>query len=439
MVNHTPEGLPVRQSQDGGAQPPARSARAPSYALAGFFAIVGFLPANWLVRVPDVKDQVSASAGELGLALLCGSIGGLVATFAAGRLCVRFGTRRILVMAATLLCTVLVLPGLAISTPTLGAALVGFGISQATFNIALNSTAVEVAAASGNPLMPGLHGVFSVGGLAGAATGGYAAARLSPSVHLGLTAALGLLATLWCGTVLLRSVRPSAEKPAGTDLSGTTPAGNNRRGDSTDGRVDQGQWRAVRWVVLLIGVVAACTAFSEYANNNWAALHLREDLGASAAVAGYGYAAYAGAIAAGRFAGSILIRRLGDTAVLAGGFAVAGVGMLVAAWAGELPGGLPLAFAAYIVVGAGLANVYPIAISRGGLLGGPRGVSRVSMIAGLGVLSQAPVIGFIADRAGLPTALSSVIVLAGVGCTLALALGFAIVPSTRRQAAATPT
>jgi fucose permease len=431
----------VPKPQDDGARRPDRSSRAPSYALAGFFAIVGFLPANWLVRVPDVKDQVAASAGELGLALLCGSVGGLVATFAAGRMCVRFGTRRVLVVAAVLLSTVLILPALAISTPTLGAALVGFGISQATFNIALNSTAVEVAAASGNPLMPGFHGVFSVGGLVGAAVGGYAAARLSPAVHLGLMAALGLLATLWCGTILLRSVRTYAERPAGSGDDSPPPATTQPGKPGRQGNDPAGgrrEWHAVRWVVLLFGVVAACTAFSEYANNNWAALHLREDLGASAAVAGYGYAAYAGAIAAARFAGTFLIRRLGDTMVLAGGFAVAAVGMVIAAWAGALPGGLPLAFAAYIVVGAGLANVYPICISRGGLLGGPRGVSRVSMIAGLGVLSQAPVIGFLADRAGLPAALSTVVVLASIGCTLALALGFAIVPAMRRQTASAP-
>jgi MFS family permease len=450
----------VPQPQDVGAQRPARSSRAPSYALAGFFAIVGFLPANWLVRVPDVKDQVTATAGELGLALLCGSIGGLAATFAAGRLCVHFGTRRVLVVAATLLSTVLVLPALAFSPPTLGAALVGFGVSQATFNIALNSTAVEVAAASGNPLMPGLHGIFSVGGLAGAATGGYAAAHLSPALHLALTAALGLLATLSCGAILLRPVRSSAGQPGGADAPttpttdattdpGDSPAAHSGKSTPPDtpdavptgtgtASVGRNGWRTTRWVVLLFGVVAACTAFSEYANNNWAALHLREDLGASPAVAGYGYAAYAGAIAAGRFAGSFLIRRFGDTTVLAGGFAVAGVGMLVAAWAGQLPGGLPLAFGAYVVVGAGLANVYPLAISRGGMLGGPRGVSRVSMIAGLGVLSQAPVIGFVADRAGLPAALSIVVVLAAVGCSLALALRFAIAPTTRRQAATSP-
>ena len=389
-----------------------------SYALPVYFFLVGFLPANWLVRVPDVKEQVGATASALGLALLCGSLGGLAATLLAGRLCVRFGTRRVLVVAATVLSTVLVLPGLAGSPAWLGAALVLVGVGQANFNIALNSTAVEVAAASGNPLMPTLHGIFSVGGLVGAAAGGLAADHLPPSIHLGLVTVFGLLVSVPFGVSLLRTAGPAPATSGAT----THAPDRGRTGGSDSGPAPTRPGRSTRWIVLLFGVVAACTAFGEYANNNWAALHLREDLGATAAVAAYGYAGYAGAIAVGRFLGSRLIRRFGETAVLTGGFLLAAVGILTTSWAGRLPGGLALAFAAYVLLGLGLANVYPLAISRGGLLGGPRGVSRVSMIASLGVLSQAPLIGLLADTIGLPAALSTVALLAGLGAVLALVL-----------------
>lgn len=386
--------------------------------LAVFFALVGFVPANWLVRVPDVKAQVGASAGDLGLALLCGSLGSLAALTVAARLCERFGTRRVLVVAGFALCAILVLPGLAGSVRALGAALAFFGMAQSTFNIALNSTAVEIATASGNPLMPTLHGIFSVGGLVGAALGGLLADHLSPAVHLGLTALLGLAVTAVAGPALLRSGRVTATAAA----AGTSAAGNAAPdGASETDRANA--WRRVRWIVLAFGLVAACTAFGEYASNNWAALHLRQDLGATAAVAGYGYATYACAIAGGRFLGSRLIRRLGEAAVLSGGFALAAVGVLVASWAGHLPGGgLPVAFAGYVVLGLGLANVYPVCISRAGALGGPRGVSRISMSASVGILSQGPLIGFVADRRGLPLALSTVAVLAVLAAGVAFAL-----------------
>ena len=409
-------GLRPATDQDGAGIAPAPRRPRP-YALAAFFGLVGFLPANWLVRVPDVKDHVGASASVLGLALLSGSIGGLVATLAAGRICVWFGTRRVMVTGACVLSVVLVLPALAGSPRWLGAALVALAVSQSTYTIALNSTAVEAAAATGNPLMPTLHGVFSVGGMVGAAVGGVAADWLTPPVHLALVGVLGLVTIGWFGPRLRRTDRPSS-RPAAPTPAAPTPADAPGRAPGTPER----EWRAVRWIVLLFAVIAGCTAFAEFTNNNWAALHLREDLGASPAVAAYGYGCYAAAIAAGRFAGSRLIRRLGETTVLCGGFLLAAVGILGTSWADELGGGLPLAFVAYVLLGLGLANVYPLAISRGGLLGGPRGVSRISMVASFGVLSQAPLIGFLADRHGLPAALSTVTTLALLGGGLALAL-----------------
>ncbi|WP_020577301.1 MFS transporter [Actinopolymorpha alba] len=406
-------GEPARPATPTGPGP----ARRP-YALAVFFGLVGFLPANWLVRVPDIKAQVGATAGGLGLAMLTGSLAGLAATLLASRLCLKFGTRQVLVAGATLLSLVVVLPALAGSVAWLGVALVVHGLAQSTFNIALNSAAVEAAAASGNPMVPTLHGIYSVGALAGAVVGGFAADHLAPAPHLGLMAVLGLAVTLRFGPRLrspLPSPQPTTDRAATTDSVTTTD-----RATSTPAAFVP-DWRAARWIVLPFGVIALCTAFGEYASNNWAALHLREDLGTTAAVAGFGYAAYACAIAVGRFLGARLIRRFGDTVVLSGGFALAAVGSVAASWSGHLPhAGLPLAVAGYVVVGLGLANVFPIAIARGGVLGGPRGVSRVSVISSLGVLGQAPLIGFLADRYGLPTALSTVTVLSVCAAVLAL-------------------
>lgn len=43
-----------------------------------FFALDGFLFAGWVVRIPAIKQQTGASAGELGLALLGVSAGAVV-------------------------------------------------------------------------------------------------------------------------------------------------------------------------------------------------------------------------------------------------------------------------------------------------------------------------------------------------------------------------
>ena len=75
-----------------------------------FFALDGFLFANWVVRVPAVKAHVGASAGTLGLALLGISAGAVVTMMFAGALCSRFGNAPIIVGSATLMSLALMAP-----------------------------------------------------------------------------------------------------------------------------------------------------------------------------------------------------------------------------------------------------------------------------------------------------------------------------------------
>lgn len=79
---------------------------------------------------------------------------------------------------------------------------------------------------------------------------------------------------------------------------------------------------------MLLGVIAACTAFGEGAITDWGVLH--ETLGASSAVAAAGYAGFSLAMATGRLAGGTLVRRLGRTRLLAGGALLAATGMTAA-------------------------------------------------------------------------------------------------------------
>nr|WP_239579279.1 MFS transporter [Microlunatus panaciterrae] len=356
-----------------------------------FFFLAGFASANWTVRVPAVKEHVGASATELGLVLLCMSLGGLVAMSQGGRLCVRYGTRPIVVVAGLGTFLALPLPTLAPSVPVLGLFLAVYGLMYGFFNIALNSAAVEVEKAAGRPVMSGLHGLYSTGALGGALVGGLAAARLTALSHLAVIAALGVVVALAFARLLLARAEPPAVR---------TVAQPKRSGLASMGPV-----------VRLLAVVAFCTAFAEYSNNDWAVLHLGDDLGASPTLAAYGYAAYECAIAVTRLTGGKLIKIVGEAGVLVGGSLLATAGILVSAWAAALPGGLLLAFVAYVAVGLGVANLYPIAIARAGALGGPRAVSVVAPMATIGILIERPLVGLLADHLSLPTALSMVALL----------------------------
>lgn len=370
------------------------------FPLAVYFLLHGFVPAHWMIRIPELKDQVGASGTTLGIVLLVGSIGYLATVPLAARLAVRYGTRPMILVGGALLCLAVVPPALAFSPWLLGATLVAIGAAQAVFQVAVNSAGVEVEAALGRSVMPTLHGLYSLGALTGAVVGGLVSG-LGPLPHFALVALLGLVVVAAFGPMLARSpAGPLVDRPSVEGWLRTPHLG----------------------VILLFGVVALCTAWGEFAANNWTTLHLRTELGASVSVAAYVFAAYSCAITAGRLVGSRVIRLVGTTPVLSGGFVLAAVGMLVAAWSSRLGGGLPLAIAGYVALGLGLANAFPIAIAHAGAIGGPTGISRVTVLTAAGILGQAPVIGFLADHLGLPTALSTVSLLALIAAGVGLAL-----------------
>ncbi|WP_432084876.1 MFS transporter [Streptomyces sp. bgisy095] len=394
----------VRTAASGGlgGDTAARSLSRLRSALTLFFALDGFLFAGWVVRIPAVKEQTGASAGDLGLALLGVSAGAVVTMTLTGRLCRRYGSHAVTVATAVLLSLSVALPALTRSPLSLGLVLLVFGAAYGGINVAMNSAAVDVVTALRRPVMPGFHAAFSLGGMLGAGLGGLLAGSLSPTAHLlGLTL-VGLALTAAAGPVLLRHPSP-APPEALPARSAATAAPGARPG-------------AQRRTVLLFGVIALCTAYGEGALADWGALHLTQDLHAHPGVAAAGYSVFALTMTVGRLSGTALLERLGQTRTLVAGGATAAAGMLLGALAPTVWAAL-LGFA---VTGLGLANIFPVAVARAGAIAGPGGVATASTLGYGGMLLGPPSIGFLADWFSLPAALTTVAVLAAgaavMGC-----------------------
>nr|WP_206345182.1 MFS transporter [Streptomyces thermoviolaceus] len=378
--------------------------------LTTFFALDGFVFAGWVVRIPDIKQQVHASAGSLGLALLGVSAGAVVTMAFTGRLCRRWGSHPVTVVCAVLLSLSVALPPLTRSAPALAAVLLVFGAAYGGINVAFNSAAVDLVAALRRPVMPSFHAAFSLGGMVGSGLGGLVAAHLSPARHLLALTVTGLLVTGVAGRALLRQQPPApAHDDTAAHRDGPRPAGD------ADARPAGG-----RGVVVVLGLVALCTAYGEGAMADWGALHFQQDLGASPGVAAAGYACFALAMTIGRLSGTALLERLGRTRTIVAGGCTAAAGMVVA----SLTPSAGAALLGFAVTGLGLANLFPVAVERAGALAGPSGVAVASTFGYGGMLLGPPAIGFMADWLSLPAALTSVAVLAAV----AAAIGF----TTRR-------
>jgi MFS family permease len=372
-------------------------------AVAVLFALDGFVFGSWAARVPDVAAGTGAGSSALGIALLCLSVGALASMQLTGALCARVGPGLVSVLAGLGVSAAAVLPGLAGTVPLLCVALLAFGAVTGMVNVAANSLGVQVEARAGRPLLSGLHAAFSGGGLLGALAGGLLSTSLPVAVHLAGVAAVGLAAMAWAAPILLGAGRSAA--PARPQADGT-PAGAAAAG----GRPTA--------ALVLLGAVAGATAYGEGALSDWGALHLREQLHAAPALAAAGYAGFSCAMAAGRLAGGQLVLALGERRLLVGGSLLAAAGALAAVTTSSLP----IALGGYAVVGLGLANVFPLAIARAGALGGPSGVALSTTVGYTGLLGGPPLIGFLAEHAGLPTALGTVALLAVLAAVLVLGL-----------------
>src|SRR5207245_11355153 len=111
----------------------------------------------------------------------------------AGWLVGRIGSRATTSMAAIALCLTLPLPILSPAIPLLALSLVLVGASNAMLDVAMNAQAVLVEREYGRPILSAFHGLFSLGGLAGAALAGLAIGLgVPPACHVVVSAAVAL-------------------------------------------------------------------------------------------------------------------------------------------------------------------------------------------------------------------------------------------------------
>jgi hypothetical protein len=381
--------------RSGGTRVPPSLARLRA-AVTALFVLDGAVFGSWAARVPDVAARVGAGHSTLGIALLCLSLGALVCMRFTGSWCARFGAGPVSAAAAVAVSAAAILPGLVFSVPALCVALFVFGAATGMVNVAANSVGVQVEAGVGRPILSGLHAGFSLGGLAGALLGGAASSVLGVGAHLSLVAAAGLFVSAWALPALVGAARGTGNPATGAG-SGT----ENRRPTA---------------VLVVLGAIAGCTAFGEGALTDWGALLLREQLAAPATVAAAGYAGFSLAMAGGRLAGGRLLQAMGERRLLVGGALLAAAGAVAAVTTSSLA----LALAGFVLVGLGLANVFPLAIGRAGLLGGARGIALATTVGYTGLLGGPPVIGLLAESAGLPVAVGSVALMAFVAAVLVL-------------------
>jgi MFS family permease len=355
---------------------------------------------SWAPRIPAIKHHVGIDDGGLGIAFTGLTVGLFIGTRIAGRVLDRLGSGRAIPVAALGLCAALIGPALADSLAALTAALAVLGVLGGFLDVAMNAQAVAVERGYGRPIMAGLHGLWSVGLMAGGVgAAGAAAAGASPTLHFGLVAA-GLVVP----SVVMLGGLLSPEQEA---LPAELVAPNARLAPPL-----------LAPAVVLLGLIAFSSFVGEGAAADWSAVYLHDNLHTSPAVAAVAFIAFSVAMAASRFASDRLSERFGPVAVVRAGGLVAAAGLGIGLAVHEPAA----AVAAFALLGAGFAPVVPIAFSAAGNTGlGSTGVilGRVVTTAYIGSIVGPVVIGGLAQVVGLRAALSVPVALAVVIAALA--------------------
>jgi predicted MFS family arabinose efflux permease len=340
------------------------------------FLVAGFGVSCWAPLVPYAKDRLAVDERVLGILLLCLGIGSLVAMLFTGMLSSRFGTRPVIVVSGFGLAAVL--PWLVIaSTPvTLGLALLLFGATLGSLDVAMNIHAVEVERAAGQPLLSGFHALYSLGGFAGAAF-----------ITLLLSVGLEPLHCVLIGCALM-SCATAASWP------------RLLRTRSAEG---EPHFALPRGVVLVIAALAAITFLAEGAVLDWSALLITGNGLVAVEQGGLGFMLFSIAMTLGRFSGDALTARLGDRAMMVWGSLVAIAGFIVLLLAPVVG----VAMAAFVLVGLGAANVVPVLFRRAGsqtVMPPGLAIAAITTIGYAGILLGPAAIGFVAEHVGLTLA-----------------------------------
>lgn len=365
-----------------------------TWATRSLFAALGLVAGAWGVHIPSVKAHYGLGEGALSGVLVAAAVGSVLALFIAGRAVDRLGTRGAVVLCAGVMAGAL---GLVLHWPSYAAlllAMVVFGASLSLYDVAINTEGSALEAAGGKPIMGGLHGMFSVGGMAGAAlTAGLLRAQVPAAWQL---AGVGLCLALWIAWGA-RWLLPKTPQAASHVADGTPTA----------------QFVWPRGALLTIGLLIFAGMSAEGVMYDWCVLYLQQEVHMPQDQAALGYAAFAGAMAVMRFAADTLRARYRERQLLRASGVVTALAMSVVLLCGHPA----VSLVGYALVGAGLAMVVPILFSAASRVPGTTpaaAIAAVSSIGYSGFMLGPPLMGFLAQHASLTVAMGVVVVAASV-------------------------
>ncbi|WP_238305955.1 MULTISPECIES: MFS transporter [Mycobacterium] len=333
---------------------------------------------SWAAHIPQVKGDLGLDDGQLGTALFGAPLGSVAATVCCHWALPRWGSRRLVPVLVAGYALAAMTVGLATSGLWLFASLALWGAFQGGLDVAMNTSAGTVERLAGSPIMARFHGMWSVGALLGALIGAAC-----------VTAGIGLEPQLvFLGVLVLVVVRPLTRHLVAGEAVAASPEARGRA--------------RITPTVAILAAVAFASFLCEGAATDWSANYVHDVIGAGPGLSALSYAAYTLAMVAVRFGALRLHARVPARRLLPALALIAVVAMGVTlATANPVLG--VIGFAG---LGVGVALLVPTAFSAAyGAGGGGSAIAIVAATGWVGYLLGPPLIGHLAQWAGLSAAL----------------------------------
>ena len=336
------------------------------------------------VRLPEIQKALGISAGIYGLVLLAMPVGVLLGSVLIPRQIDRFGPRRLIAVGLVVSTALQVVIALSVDPWSLSAILFVYGLFFAAGNVSVNVEANSHELATGEAIMSRCHGWWALGFLA-------MSLIAAGIVRLGIAPVWQFAghAVAMAGLVAL-FILPIADRPP---AAGAAPA----RRFAVPGRA-----------VLLIGAWALAGILMEGTTRGWIVIYLRDDFGASDALAALGLPAVVLTQTVFRFAGDRMIARFGLAAVGRVSALVTALGILFIV----LSPSVPLVLLGCLLIGAGIATTMPQAFAASARVPGRPSAESVAAFAALSTLVNfmgPPLFGGLAEVTGLAVAFALVL------------------------------
>jgi len=364
------------------------------FALALTFFTQGVAALSWIPRIPEFIHNLGVTKEVWGVLIGVGGIGALVPLVFTNRLVHKYGTTPIIKFTAVGMCLLF----LALPYPTQWWLFLTLhftlSVIISTFNIALNSQAVNFQQSIGKVILASLHGSWSIGAACSAAVTGVVATFTPLKVQMLVIPLICLGLFFYAFTKLLKPSEDSHGK-------------------------DKPREKTVPWLkspkylwLLAFGLFAGM--WPELVVMDWASVYSKEILHLDASRAAGPYTLFVASMIVGRFSITKLtakysINRLSMFGAMFGSVAMA-LAYFLSSTLAELDQNLALLlFCVFFAIsGLGISSMVPSFYSAAGHVKGlptPAALSRMALFSSLTAIFARMAMGSMIERWSLPIAM----------------------------------